>query len=404
MVFHEENPQGITKADIVVGIPTLNEAKTIGNTAEQCAKGLQDYFGHLNSVIVNCDNQSVDGTKDAFFAARTDVPRIYVSTQPGETGKGSNLRNLFETVRRLEAQAVVVLEADINNIQPQWIKKLVEPILKGVGYVTPLYVRHKYEATLSSSVIYPLTRCLYGRRVRQPNAGDCAFKGALADPFLASPVWTDAVKHSGIDIWMTTIALNARIPVSQCFIGSPKVHRVKDPYAHLASSFRQIMSATFDLMEVYADFWRLVKWSKPTALSGMDTEDVETPLPVEVNINRLHERFVQGFDAYYRVWEKMFDQTVCHKLSEIRELGLQHFSIPTQTWARILFDASVLYHRAEASQRTDLLDSLLPLYLGRVLTFVKKTERMSVQQAEDFVESECTIFEECKPHLIKIWE
>jgi glycosyltransferase involved in cell wall biosynthesis len=404
MVFYEENPQGITKTDIVVGIPTLNEAKTIGNTVEQCAKGLHEHFGNLNSIIVNCDNQSVDGTKDAFFAARSDIPRMYVSTQPGEAGKGNNLRNLFEVVRKLEAQAVVVLEADIGNLAPPWIKKLVEPVLKGIGYVTPLYVRHKYEATLSSSVIYPLTRCLYGRRVRQPNAGDCAFKGALVDSFLGSPVWTDAVKHSGIDIWMTTIALNARIPVSQCFMGVPKVHRVKDPYAHLASMFRQIMSATFDLMEVYVDFWRLVKWSKPTALSGTDTEDVETPLPVEVNINRLHERFVQGFDSYHGVWEKMFDQTVSHKLSEIRELGLQHFSIPTQTWARILFDASILYHRAEESQRMNLLDSLLPLYLGRVLTFVKKTERMSVQQAEDYVESDCTIFEECKPHLIKIWE
>jgi glucosylglycerate synthase len=404
MASYEENPQGITKADIVVGIPTLNEAKTIGNTTEQCARGLREHFGNLNSVIVNCDNQSVDGTKDAFFAARCDIPRIYVSTQPGETGKGNNLRNLFEVVRRLEAQAVVVLEADISNLAPHWIKKLAEPVLKGIGYVTPLYVRHKYEATLSSAVIYPLTRCLYGRRIRQPNAGDCAFKGTMADAFLASPVWTDAVRNSGIDIWMTTIALNARVPISQCLMGTPKVHRVKDPYAHLASIFRQIMSATFDLMGVYVDFWRLVKWSKPTALAGTDTEDVESPLPVDVNMNRLYDRFVQGFDGAYRVWEKMFDQTVCHKLNEIRDMGLQHFSIPTQTWARILFDASRIYHRVEEPQRTDLLDSLLPLYLGRVLTFVKKTERMSVQQAEDYVESECTIFEECKPQLIKVWE
>lgn len=404
MASYEENPQGITKTDIVVGIPTLNEAKTIGNTVEQCARGLQEHFGSLNSVIVNCDNHSMDGTRDAFFAARSDVPRIHVSTQPGETGKGNNLRNLFELVRRLEAQAVVVLEADISNLAPHWIKKLAEPVLKGIGYVTPLYVRHKYEATLSSSVIYPLTRCLYGRRVRQPNAGDCAFKGALADAFLGCPVWTDAVRSSGIDLWMTTVALNSRVPISQCFMGIPKVHRVKDPYAHLASIFRQIMSTTFDLMELYVDFWRQVKWSKPTALAGTDAEDVETPLPVEINMNRLYDRFVQAFDGYYRVWDKTFDQTVCRKLHEIKEMGMQHFSIPTQTWARILFDASIAYRQASESKRTDLLDSLLPLYLGKVLTFVKKTERMSVQQAEDYVESECTVFEECKPHLIKIWE
>ncbi len=404
MASYEENPQGITKADIVVGIPTLNEAKTIGNTVEQCGKGLVEHFGGLECVIVNCDNHSADGTRDAFFAAPCEVPRIHVSAEPGETGKGVNLRNLFELVRRLEAQAVVVLEADISNLAPHWIKKLVEPVFKGIGFVTPLYVRHKYEATLTSSVIYPLTRCLYGRRVRQPNAGDCAFRGALADAFLKCPVWTEAVRSSGIDLWMTTVALNSRVPISQCFMGIPKVHRVKDPYAHLASTFRQIMSTTFDLMELYVDFWRQVKWSKPTALSGMDAEEVETPLPVEINMNRLYDRFVQAFDGYHRVWDGMFDQTVCRKLYEIKEMGLQHFSIPTQTWARILFDASVAYRHAAESKRTDLLDSLLPLYLGKVLTFVKKTERMSVQQAEDYVESECTVFEECKPHLIKIWE
>lgn len=404
MAFYEENPQGVTKADVVVAIPSFNEAEEIGRTAEQAAKGLVEYFGNLNSVLINCDNHSSDGTKEAFFSAPGGIPKIYLSTSPGVRGKGNNLRNLFEKVRELESQVVVVIEADIKNLGPHWIRKLGEPVLKGAGFVCPLYVRHKYEATLTSSIVYPLTRCLYGRRVRQPKVGDYGFRGQLVDEFLASKVWTESVQYYGIDTWMPTIALNARMPICQSFMASPKMHRLKDPYAQLAVLFRQTLSTIFDLMVVYKDFWSQVKWSKPTGLFGMDTQDVETPLPVEVNTSRLHERFLQGFDKYSPLWQTVFDQTVCHKLQEIRGLGLPHFSFPSQTWARILFDSAVAYCRMTESEKGNLLDSLLPLYLGKVLTFVKKTERMSIQQAEEYIENECMIFEESKPYMAKIWE
>lgn len=404
MAFYEENPGKITRADMVLAIPTFNEVEGIGRTTIQAAKGLSEHFGNLQSILVNCDNHSTDGTREAFFSTPSEMPKIYISTSPEQQGKGNNLRNLFEKVRELEARIVVVLEADTRNVAPSWIRKLGEPILNGSGYVCPLYVRHKYEATLTSSLVYPLMRCLYGRRVRQPNVGDFGFKGDLVEAFLRSSVWTDSVRHFGVDVWMTTIALNARLPICQSVIGAPKVHRMKDPYAHLPVLFPQVISTIFELMMVYSDFWRQVKWSKPTLLFGTDTHEVETPVPADVNVALLHDYFLQGFDKYHGMWKDIYDQTVCPKLEEIRSLGLQHFSFPTQTWAKVLFDMAKAYAQAEESKRVVLLDSLLPLYLGKVLSFVKKTERMSIQQAEEYVENECTTFEETKPYLLKVWE
>ena len=49
------------------------------------------------------------------------------------------------------------------------------------------------------------------------------------------------------------------------------------------------------------------------------------------------------------------------------------------------------------------MDSLIPLYFGKTLSYVRKTERMSVQQAEDFIENECMVFEETKPYLVDHW-
>jgi hypothetical protein len=403
MAFYEENPGGITRADVVVGIPSANEVESIARTTEQVDRGLGEYFPDLQCAIVNCDNRSSDGTREAFFSAPGKTPKLYISSDPGAGGKGRNIRNFFEKARMLQPKALIVIEADIKNISPVWIRNLGGPILKGAGFVCPLYVRHKYEATLTTAIIYPLLRCLYGRRVRQANVGDYGFSPKLLDTYLDPSLWNETVENFGVDIWMTNIALASRLPLVQAFMGAPKVHRLKDQYAHLTVLFREALSTIFELMQVYQGFWEQVKWSKPTALSGTDLQEVETPLPVDINAARLHEMFVEGFDKYYWLWEQVYGPMVAPKLQEIRSIGLQHFSFPTQTWLTILFDSAAAYRRMSPQERLNLLDALLPLYLGKVLSYVRKTERMSLQQAEEYIENECMIFEENKPYITKVW-
>ena len=402
-VFYEENPVQIDRADVVVGIPTANEADSIGTTTAQVDKGLREYFPDMRCVIINCDNHSSDGTRDAFFSAPGKTPRLYISTEPGISGKGRNLRNFFEKAAQLNPKVLIVIEADIRNISPVWVRNLGVPVLKGAGFVCPLYVRHKNEATLTSSIIYPMFRSLYGRRVRQCNVGDYGFSPKLLDLFLKPAFWSEAVEHFGIDVWMANVALASKLPIVQTIMGAPKVHRVKDRYLQMPVLFHELVSTIFDLMQVYNGFWEQVKWSKPTALFGTDLQEVENPLPVDLNVNRLHEMFVEGFDKHYDLWKKVYGQIVIPKLQEIRSIGLQHFSFPTQTWMTILFDSAAAYRTMSPEQRKGLLDGLLPLYLGKVLSYVKKTERMSLQQAEEYIENQCMIFEENKPYIIKVW-
>jgi hypothetical protein len=403
MAFVEENPERITGADVVVGIPTANEVESIAVTAAQVDEGLREYFPGMKCAIINCDNSSSDGTREAFFSAPGKTPKLYISTEPGVGGKGKNIRNFFEKARQLDPKALIIIEADIKNISPVWVRNLGVPVLKGAGFVCPLYVRHKYDATLTSSVIYPLFRCLYGRRVRQCNVGDYGFSPKLLDSYLEPPFWGEMIENFGVDIWMANIALASRLPIVQAIMGVPKVHRLKDRYAHLPVLFDEVVGTIFDLMQAYENFWEQVKWSKPTALFGTDLHEVETPLPVDINTQRLHEMFVEGFDEYYGLWEQVYGPIVAPKLQEIRSIGLQHFSFPIQTWMTILFDSAVAYRRMSPPERKNLLDGLLPLYLGKVLSYVKKTERMSLQQSEEYIENECMRFEENKPYIVKVW-
>ncbi len=404
MIYAEENPQGIDKADLVVAIPTFNEVNSIGYVVSKVDKGLSKYYGGLKNVIIVCDNHSMDGTREAFLETETQNSKIYITSSPEERGKGHNLRNLFEKLTVLRPKAVAIFEADIKNISPEWVYYFIEPVLRGAGFVTPIYVNHKYESTLSSMVVYPLIRCLFGRRVRQSIAGDYAFGEALIDILHKADPWSDFAYGKGIDVWMTVMALCHRQPVCQTIVGFPKIHRVKDPYSHTNRAFVQTLGVVLDLMEPLQDFWKKIKWSKPTMLFNADLQDVETPLPVEVNLPRLFENFSKGFDNYRGLLSNILSSAEIHKLEEIKGMSVQHFNFPSHTWATVLFDAAIAYRRASQELRFDILESLIPLYYGKVASYVKRTERMSTQQAEEVVENECMIFEENKGYLINKWK
>jgi hypothetical protein len=155
-------------------------------------------------------------------------------------------------------------------------------------------------------------------------------------------------------------------------------------------------------MILFQDFWERVKWSKPTAIYGFGMGEVETPAPIEISQTELHGSFAEGFAQYQQLWESVLENNIYNKLGEIRELPLAHFSFPSEIWARILYSYSVAY-KNEQVDREALLQSLVPLFVGKTLSFVKKTERMSIQQAEEYIENECMIFEEAKPYLLSKW-
>ena len=207
MVRIVENPGHIKKAEIVVGIPSYNEADSIGFVVSTVDKGLSRFFGKKDTAIVNVDNGSKDGTKNAFLGTETKAPKLYISTPEGVKGKGRNIRNLFEVGVELGARVIVMVDADLKSITPHWIQRLAESIYLGNDYVIPIYVRHKYDGTITNNIAYPLTRILYGYRTRQPIAGDFAFSGRLARAYLSEKTWDDNISEFGIDIWMTTLAM-----------------------------------------------------------------------------------------------------------------------------------------------------------------------------------------------------
>ena len=210
----------IKKADILVGIPSYNNARTIGHVVKAVQAGFAKYFPDKKCVLVNSDGGSTDGTAETVQNAGIEsyqtilinhrtTPSFKITTPyHGIPGKGSAFRTIFEIASALDAKVCAVVDSDLRSITPEWIELLIKPVVEGgFDYVAPLYHRHKYDGTITNSIIYPLTRALYGRRIRQPIGGDFGFSGRLANFYLTKDVWETDVAKYGIDIWMTTTAI-----------------------------------------------------------------------------------------------------------------------------------------------------------------------------------------------------
>jgi hypothetical protein len=434
------------RADIMVGIPSFKNAATIGYVVRAAQAGLVQYFPDLHPVVVNSDAGSPDGTQ-----------RVVVETEPpdyieqillvrptnkldrvsltypeidGVGGKGAALRTIFEMAAALEVQALVVVDSDLRSIVPEWIELLAGPILKGgYDFVAPLYARYKYDGTITNTVTYPLTRALYGNRIRQPIGGDFGVSGDLVRHYLQQDDWTDDVSKFGIDIWMTTSALTGGFAVCQTRLGA-KIHDPKDPGSDLGPMFRQVVGTILRLAVRHADQWLTIRGSHDIPAYGF--ERIIEPPPLEVNTLRLLTEFHQGSLTLDDRWRQMFAAANVETLlvlageaggladSTRARLGLggdaastktttaeladalAAFHFPDDLWARLIYDL-VVFARSEQLPIEQAVAALVPVYFGRVGSFVIENRHMTTDQAEERVERQAREFELLKPYLLERW-
>ena len=400
-----DNPSNVRSADIIVGIPSYNEADCISVPTDTASRGLQEYFPRSKSVIINVDNNSSDGTRDAFMDTPTKVPKIYISTPEGVKGKGNNLRNLFKAAIELNAQAVAVVDADLKSITPQWIQYLVEPLMGRFDYVSPIYLRHKYDGTITNHIAYPMIRTLGGLRVRQPIGGDFGFSGRAARGFLAEKLWTDKTGNFGIDIWMTTIAVARQFNVCQAFLGTPKIHRPKDPAGDLAPMFTQVVATLFDLMIDFEYLWKYVGPSRPSSIYGFG-QGMDQPAPaVDVSTDKLFASFKEGWKTHGDLWREVIPLADFRGIEEMAAIESEgSFTFSSELWARIIFNFAVAYRNADEADRDRLMEALIPFYHSRVLSFVNKTRNFDAREAEEYLDRTSRVFEAEKYYLIDRWD
>ena len=403
----------IGEVDILIGIPSFNNAATVGHVVRAIQAGLAKYFPAERTLLINSDGGSSDGTPEVVQTASIgDFQTVLASQAPhvvhrivtpyhGVPGKGSALRTVFAAAKEVNARACAVVDADLRSITPEWVELLISPLLhQGYDFVAPLYRRHKYDGTITNGIVYPLTRALYGLRVRQPIGGEFGFSAPLVRRFLEQPVWETEVARFGIDIWMTTTAITGGYRVCQSFLGA-KIHDAKDPGVDLAAMLTQVVGTVFLLMEIHTGRWRQTRESAAVPEFGLEyTVGLE---PVPVNVERMVGIFGTAARDLVPVWERVLEPETLAQVRSLASGPASTFRFPAEVWVRAVYDFALAHHR-KAINRDHLLRSLTPLYLGRTASFVLETQEAGATEVEAVVEDLCLEYERLKPYLVERWE
>jgi hypothetical protein len=403
----------IGSADLMVGIPSFGNAETIGYGARAATAGMAQYFPDLKPILVNSDGGSPDDTPRV--AISTDSPEyiekiILVSprhklqrvsfTYQGLSGKGTAVRGLFGVARELKVKAMVMVDSDLRSIVPEWVELLAGPILKGgYDFVAPLYARYKYDGTITNNITYPLTRSLYGARIRQPIGGVFAISGDLVNRYLELDTFDDLTARFGIDIWMTHSAINEGFAVCQTRLGA-KIHDAKDPASDLGPMFRQVVGTLFRLAGHYQDRWLRVRGSH--AIPEYGFERVIAPEPIQVSQEKLVNSRDSARPTSVDTWRGMLAREQMERVMGLDCSEPAAFHFPSELWVRCLYDALVAFNTPGAD-REKLLSALTPLYFGRVAAFIAETQEMTTEQAERVIDTQAREFEDLKPYLVARW-
>jgi len=391
--------------DLLVGIPCYNNEDTIAHVVSMAAEGLNKYYGDMKTAILVSDGGSLDDTREEALAAT--VPkgtRRQVSIYRGVPGKGTSFRAVFETAVLTKAKACVVVDSDLRSITPEWIKCLAGPVMSGkADYITPYYLRHKNDGTITNNIVYPMTRALYGLDVRQPIGGDFGFSGKIAEFYIDEDVWQTDIARFGIDVWMTTSAINQGFRIAQTYLGV-KIHDAKDPGIDLGGMFREVISTLFYLMGRYRHNWIKVKKSREVEIFK-ELENGLEPEPVSVNFEKLDTEFLEGYEQFSPLYDHVLDSEnfslLKEKVSMLRNTGIIDF--PAELWAKILYNFGVIYQLWTRNRRR-LVSFLTPLYFGRAAAICREMADMTSRDAEKVIVKQAEVFEKTKPYLLKKME
>ena len=401
----------VGEVDILVGVPTHNDAKTVAPAMRAIQEGIVKTFPRERAVILNADGGSNDGTPDVIMGASIDdLHRSFngytlrtlhaISTRYGNSpSSAAALRTILAAAELLRAKACTVICPESANIEAEGVANLLRPIYRDhFDFVAPIYRRHKFEGVLLTNLLYPMTRALFGQRVREPYASEFAFSGRLASQFLNRHQWSEESKDYDPELELTVTALSDGCRICQTFLGtrSPTKRQSRD----LVDAMRQTVGVLFSSLDATFSIWSGKTASQPVPTNGPECELSVDPL--RINRKQLKEMFSAGVLELESVLKSILSSATLSELQQLARADEDDFRFHPELWVKTVYEFAASYHNAVMS-RDHIVQALVPLYRGRMFTFLVENRTASAAEVGNYIESLCLEFERLKPYLLELW-
>lgn len=397
----------VGQVDVLVGLPTLNNAATILDVARAVHVCFTRDFPRLRTVMINSDGGSTDGTpeliRSASFAEADMVQTSHslrtlhrvVAPYHGLPGKHTALRTIFAAAELSQAKVLVVLDPAGPSTSADRVTELITPIARGeTEFLAPRYRRHPRDGVLVTQLVRPIVRSLYGVALEEPLGAEFACDGRFASHCLEQDIWGREAARFAIDLWLRTEAIADGYAVGQIWRPASTATGARTT---LREAVRQVVLSLVESLRAHESFWThtnhivdLETWgADPNLVPDAPTWDYQTLG------QQAHDNLVQ----IAPLLEAVIDPMMVACLVEDASVPLR---VNDELWVRAVYAFVRAIHRRRTSLE-HLADMFVPLYMWRASGFMAQTALEPAPVVQGRLDALCETFQRLKPTLVAGW-
>jgi glucosylglycerate synthase len=398
----QHNPQqaeSIRNADLVVCVLAELERDAIA----QICDALRALPGPLRIAILRTE----ESDQPAPFPQSSAQDRALVFFAPSPLAKfdkgasssslSANYRAVFAAAEQFEARGCCLIASRLETFAPEWVWRLAQPLFENeVDLVLPRYSLRKFEGLLNASIIAPLIRALYGKRLHNPMGPDVAVSRQLFQKILAkSATNNNSSLHPLASLAPCALCSNLQVVE----VHSGKRFYPPTDWKNMSSVLAEVLTPVFLDIEQNAPCWQRSRVSVPVSALGR-------PVPAEldagsVDIAQMVESFQLGNRELQEIWGLVLPPSTLFELRRLSRMPVEQFRMADELWVRIVYDFA-LAHRLRTLSRDHLLRSLTPLYLSWVASYAQDLNSTGISP-ERRLEKLSLAYESGKSYLVSRW-
>jgi hypothetical protein len=398
----------VGQVDILVGLPTLNNASTIVDVVRAVHLSFARDFPRLRTVMINSDGGSTDGTLDLVRSAsfvESDMVQtshqlrtLHRVTAPyhGLPGKHTALRTIFAASELTQAKVVVVIDPSSRAMTPEHVTELIAIIAESkVEFLTPRYRRHPRDGVLITQLVRPLVRALYAIGLDEPLGVEFGCSGRFASHCLEQEIWNHESARFAIDLWLRTEAAAQRFSVGQIWgpASSPAAGR-----ATLREVIRQVVLSLVESLQAHESFWPTANHFAELPSWGHDPMAPSDPAPWD--FQSLAEQARHDIIEITPLLEEVLEPSVGADV--VATTNGSKLGFDDELWVRAVYGFAGAIRHGRVSL-DHLADMFAPVYMWRAAAFMAQTVNEPSATVQARLDSLCDTFLRLKPAFVASW-
>jgi hypothetical protein len=297
------------------------------------------------------------------------------------------------------ATTILLLTEPPNPADAPTLRSLADNIrTNNVDLTVPRFHLGPSEGLVTSAILYPLSRALFGADIRFPLPAEAALSSRMAQR-LASTAQRLATLNQGSSLlWPVAEAAVNGLSVRE--VDAPESSPPSPPADNFNALFTNVASSLFSDIESKASFWQRARI--------LPTRPLAPPSPLAIEAATVSSEVLSTIESFHLaeanlqdIWSLVLPPQSRLALKRLSQLPPAAFTMDPNLWARIVYDFTLAFH-LRTLNRSHLLGAMIPLYLAWVASHLRDVAD-DPDRASQPIQQTAAAFEAEKPYFVSRW-